>query len=142
MSSELVSKREAARRLGVCIRTFDRYMATGMLPAYRLPGGHCRFKAADLEACLHRTDPAPKISSGPSYSYSPPAQSRRKIGEPLPDQPIMSTEEALQLAASATPEQRAKAEWRIRYMLAFPRRRRKPAGAKPGSGPARVKAPR
>lgn len=46
-----LTRDEAARRLGVSVRTIDRYISGGQLPAHRLPGGRLiRIKENDLQA--------------------------------------------------------------------------------------------
>lgn len=55
---ELLSRAKAAALLGVSIRTFLRYAAdTPSLPAYKLPGGHRRWRrrdVLDLAELIHR----------------------------------------------------------------------------------------
>ncbi|WP_457149551.1 helix-turn-helix domain-containing protein [Mycobacteroides abscessus] len=43
---------EAARHLHVSLRTIQRYIATGKLPALKTPGGHYRIKESDVAAAL------------------------------------------------------------------------------------------
>ena len=54
----LLSARQAADRAGVSARTLKRWIADGLLPAFRLPSpkgrGHLRIRLADLEALLAR----------------------------------------------------------------------------------------
>ncbi len=46
-----LSPQEARERLGVSRRTFQRYVQQGHIAAaHRLPNGHARFSAADIDA--------------------------------------------------------------------------------------------
>jgi excisionase family DNA binding protein len=46
---------EAKTRTGYSIRTLERYVSTGKLPAYRTKaGGRLRFRAGDLDALFIR----------------------------------------------------------------------------------------
>lgn len=49
----LLSPAKAAAIIGVSPRTIDRYILQGRLsPVGRIPGGHRRFRRADVEALL------------------------------------------------------------------------------------------
>lgn len=52
--SEQLTAREAARRLGVSVRTFDRHLpdwvAAEVVTVRRTPGGHRRFDPAEIDA--------------------------------------------------------------------------------------------
>lgn len=56
--SQRLTVREAAERAHVCTRTVKRWIAIGLLPAYRLPSskgrGHLRVRTGDVEALLAR----------------------------------------------------------------------------------------
>lgn len=51
---KLLTVAEAANGLNLCIETIRRYIATGILPAVRLPGGHYRIKQSDLDLVPRR----------------------------------------------------------------------------------------
>lgn len=53
---ELLSPAEAAGRLGVSVRTLDRYVAQGLIRPLRTPGGHRRFRPADLDRLVEQRD--------------------------------------------------------------------------------------
>lgn len=55
--SELIPPREAARRLGVTVKTVRRWVELGHLTPVRTPGGHYRYNAVEVEAI--RTAPLP-----------------------------------------------------------------------------------
>jgi excisionase family DNA binding protein len=54
-----LSPRQAARRLGVSVRTLARWADTKGLKPSRTPGGHRRFHVDDLDALLEPDPPAP-----------------------------------------------------------------------------------
>lgn len=43
---------QVATKLRVSLRTVQRYIADGKLPAVKTPGGHYRIKESDAEAAL------------------------------------------------------------------------------------------
>lgn len=47
-----LSTGKAAKALGVCVKTVRRYIQDGDLPAEKLPKGHYRIRAEDVEALL------------------------------------------------------------------------------------------
>lgn len=47
--AELIRLRDAERELGISRHTLRRYIREGALPAVRLPGGHFRIDAAQLQ---------------------------------------------------------------------------------------------
>ncbi|MCI0464711.1 MAG: helix-turn-helix domain-containing protein [Gemmataceae bacterium] len=50
---ELLSKKQVARMLGVCVRTVQRYLALAQFPTpVRLPHGHLRWRRSEVEAFL------------------------------------------------------------------------------------------
>lgn len=61
MSSEQLTAREAADRIGVSVRTLGRYVAAGIITPARTPGGQRRFDPADVDRLL-----AEGVSRGPS----------------------------------------------------------------------------
>ena len=48
----LITRREAAQKLGVSPRTIRRYELQGLLRVHKTPGGHCRYFERDTEALL------------------------------------------------------------------------------------------
>lgn len=54
---QLLSPAEAAKALGVHVKTISAWARSGKLKAYRTIGGHRRYKAADCRALLDGTDP-------------------------------------------------------------------------------------
>lgn len=52
MTGRLLTAREVADMLGVSAETVLRWTRKGELPAFRLPGGAVRFRAADLDGWL------------------------------------------------------------------------------------------
>lgn len=51
-TTDNITAKEAAGRLGVSVRTFDRYVAKGLIEAKRTPGGQRRFASADVDKLL------------------------------------------------------------------------------------------
>ena len=52
---ELLTKKEVARKFGVCVRTIERYLALNQLPVpIRLPRGHLRWWRKDIDEYLER----------------------------------------------------------------------------------------
>lgn len=49
-----IRKTQAAELLSVTERTLNRYVASGTLPEYELPGGHKRLKSAEVLALPRR----------------------------------------------------------------------------------------
>ena len=50
-----LTPREAAKVLGVSIRTLYRWEDDGLINPRRTPGGHRRYRLADIEALLGRS---------------------------------------------------------------------------------------
>jgi excisionase family DNA binding protein len=48
----LLTAAQAAERLGISVRTLDRYVEAGRITPRRTPGGHRRFDPADVDALL------------------------------------------------------------------------------------------
>jgi excisionase family DNA binding protein len=82
---DLLSIGQAAGVAGVSVRTIYRYEADGSLrPAQRTPGGHRRYRRADVEAIVERarhgrvagnTDQHP-VSSAPAHGGEPESRER------------------------------------------------------------------
>lgn len=51
-TSEMLSRVQAAARLGVSVRTIENYIDQELLPAYKLPTGVRRFRVEDVDALL------------------------------------------------------------------------------------------
>ena len=56
---------QAARFLGVAQSTIRKWSDQGRVPAFYTPGGHRRYRRADLEAFLDRSGPGGRTKSGP-----------------------------------------------------------------------------
>jgi excisionase family DNA binding protein len=56
---------QAARFLGVAQSTIRKWSDQARVPAFYTPGGHRRYRRADLEAFLDRSGPGGKPKSGP-----------------------------------------------------------------------------
>ena len=51
---------QAARFLGVAQSTIRKWSDDGKVPAFYTPGGHRRFRRADLEAFIAQSGPTPR----------------------------------------------------------------------------------
>ncbi len=56
---------QAARFLGVAQSTIRKWSDQGRVPAFYTPGGHRRYKRADLDAFLERSGPGGRTKAGP-----------------------------------------------------------------------------
>ena len=54
MKGENCTTKEAARRLAVTTRTIQLWAESGVLPAWKTPGGHRRFNVADIDALQNK----------------------------------------------------------------------------------------
>ena len=63
--SEWLTLGQAARFLGVAQSTIRKWSDQGRVPAFYTPGGHRRYRRADLETFLERSGPAGQAKSGP-----------------------------------------------------------------------------
>jgi excisionase family DNA binding protein len=63
--SEWLTLGQAARILGVAQSTIRKWSDNGRVPAFYTPGGHRRYRRADLETFLDRSGPGGKPKSGP-----------------------------------------------------------------------------
>ncbi|MGD0713870.1 MAG: response regulator [Gaiellaceae bacterium] len=63
--SEWLTLGQAARFLGVAQSTIRKWSDGGRVPAFYTPGGHRRYRRADLEAFLHRSGPRGRPERGP-----------------------------------------------------------------------------
>ena len=63
--SEWLTLGQAARFLGVAQSTIRKWSDQGRVPAFYTPGGHRRYRRADLEAFLDRSGPGGRSKSGP-----------------------------------------------------------------------------
>jgi excisionase family DNA binding protein len=57
---------QAAKYLGVAQSTIRKWSDQGRVPAFYTPGGHRRYRRADLDAFLERSGPGAKERTGPS----------------------------------------------------------------------------
>jgi excisionase family DNA binding protein len=63
--SEWLTLGQAARFLGVAQSTIRKWSDQGRVPAFYTPGGHRRYRRADLEVFVERSGPAGKAKAGP-----------------------------------------------------------------------------
>lgn len=63
--SEWLTLGQAARFLGVAQSTIRKWSDHGRVPAFYTPGGHRRYRRADLETFLERSGPGGQTKSGP-----------------------------------------------------------------------------
>src|ERR671925_2174558 len=56
---------QAAKYLGVAQSTIRKWSDDGKLPAFYTPGGHRRYRRADLDAFLERSGPGARTREGP-----------------------------------------------------------------------------
>ena len=63
--SEWLTLGQAARFLGVAQSTIRKWSDQGRVPAFYTPGGHRRYRRADLESFLDRSGPGGRPKSGP-----------------------------------------------------------------------------
>src|SRR5438046_7900335 len=56
---------QAAKYLGVAQSTIRKWSDNGRVPAFYTPGGHRRYRRADLETFLERSGPGGKPKAGP-----------------------------------------------------------------------------
>jgi excisionase family DNA binding protein len=63
--SEWLTLGQAARFLGVAQSTIRKWSDQGRVPAFYTPGGHRRYRRADLETFLERSGPGGQAKSGP-----------------------------------------------------------------------------
>lgn len=60
-SDEVLGTQEAARQLGVSVRTVQLWVENGTLDAWKTPGGHRRILRSSVEAALAARDRAPRV---------------------------------------------------------------------------------
>jgi excisionase family DNA binding protein len=63
--SEWLTLGQAARFLGVAQSTIRKWSDQGRVPAFYTPGGHRRYRRADLETFLERSGPSGQSKRGP-----------------------------------------------------------------------------
>jgi excisionase family DNA binding protein len=63
--SEWLTLGQAARFLGVAQSTIRKWSDQGRVPAFYTPGGHRRYRRADLETFLDRSGPGGRPKAGP-----------------------------------------------------------------------------
>jgi len=64
--SEWLTLGQAARFLGVAQSTIRKWSDNGQVPTFYTPGGHRRYRRADLHAFLDRSGPAGRPKEGPT----------------------------------------------------------------------------
>jgi len=57
---------QAAKYLGVAQSTIRKWSDQGRLPAFYTPGGHRRYRRADLDTFLERSGPGGRVREGPA----------------------------------------------------------------------------
>ena len=60
IESDWLTLGQAASFLGVAQSTIRKWSDDGKVPAFYTPGGHRRFRRADLEAFIAQSGPAPR----------------------------------------------------------------------------------
>lgn len=63
MDKDVLTTSQAAKLLGISVRTAQLLIEGGTLTSWKTPGGHRRVYRADVEALIARTNPAPAIAS-------------------------------------------------------------------------------
>jgi excisionase family DNA binding protein len=63
--TEWLTLGQAARFLGVAQSTIRKWSDSGRVPAFYTPGGHRRYRRADLESFLDRSGPGGRPKAGP-----------------------------------------------------------------------------
>jgi excisionase family DNA binding protein len=72
---EFLSRKDVARLFGVSLSTVTRWARTGWVQAIRTPGGHYRYRAADLNPALPSTAvDVPSPEKGESHERDPRTQ--------------------------------------------------------------------
>src|SRR6266508_2321487 len=63
--SDWMTLGQAAKFLGVAQSTIRKWSDLGRVPAFYTPGGHRRYKRADLDSFLERSGPSAAAGAGP-----------------------------------------------------------------------------
>ena len=74
MSNEILTTSEAAKLLGISVRTAQLLIEGGALNAWKTPGGHRRVHRADVLAMMAQTNPAPAVTSALVILLAAPAR--------------------------------------------------------------------
>ena len=61
---QVISTRDAADRLGVSVRTVQLWVESGILEAWKTPGGHRRILLPSVESMLQKRSAPPKTTTG------------------------------------------------------------------------------
>jgi excisionase family DNA binding protein len=64
-AAEWLTLGQAAKYLGVAQSTIRKWSDLGRLPAFYTPGGHRRYRRADLDRFLEQSGPGTRIKTGP-----------------------------------------------------------------------------
>ena len=133
--SEWLTLGQAARFLGVAQSTIRKWSDQGRVPAFYTPGGHRRYRRADLESFLDRSGPGRPAEGGPAR---PPRRRRREGARARPRQ---SRVRGLRRARGRRAPTRASRRSRRRSPISPPRRddaaRRRLGDAAPRPGALR-----
>ncbi len=74
MSDEILTTSEAAKLLGISVRTAQLLIEGGALNSWKTPGGHRRVQRADILAMMAQTNPTPAILSALVILLAAPAR--------------------------------------------------------------------
>ncbi|WP_225767248.1 excisionase family DNA-binding protein [Inquilinus sp. Marseille-Q2685] len=91
MPTDILTTAQAAKLLGISVRTAQLLIEGGTLTSWKTPGGHRRVYRADVEALVAGPDPAPAASSALVVVVAPPdrlagyEEALRGVGECLAD---------------------------------------------------------
>jgi excisionase family DNA binding protein len=77
--SEWLTLGQAARFLGVAQSTIRKWSDNGQVPTFYTPGGHRRYRRADLNAFLDRSGPAARPKEGPTVLLIDDDEGVRKL---------------------------------------------------------------
>src|SRR5688500_16200928 len=91
MPTDILTTAQAARLLGISVRTAQLLIEGGSLTSWKTPGGHRRVYRADVEALVAGPDPSPAASSALVIVVASPdrlaryEEALRGVGECLTD---------------------------------------------------------
>lgn len=74
-SADVLTTSQAAKLLGISVRTAQLWIESGSLRSWKTPGGHRRVYRSDVMALINRSHPAPPASAAlPEFAARPGAQ--------------------------------------------------------------------